>query len=115
MPAPPIVVLQRKVSDRKIKRVRAKQNEITCSASSSEVLKKRNEIFSIIFSYYISIDFIYLAGSDDDILNDDDKANQKKKRRPSFKRRKKNIYDPTQTDSGIDSRMGKSIRLFVFN
>ena len=35
------VPLQRKPSDRKIKRVRAKQNEITGSASSSEVLKKR--------------------------------------------------------------------------
>ncbi|CAF3390712.1 unnamed protein product [Rotaria sp. Silwood1] len=80
-----VVVLQRKVSDRKIKRIRAKQNDITGSASSSEVLKK--------------------PGSDDDILNDDDKCNQKKKRRPSFKRRKKNINDQTQTDSGIDSRM----------
>ncbi|CAF4335997.1 unnamed protein product [Rotaria sp. Silwood2] len=73
-----VVVLQRKVSDRKIKRVRAKQNDITGSAST---------------------------GSDDDILNEDDKFNQKKKRRPSFKRRKKNINDQTQTDSGIDSRM----------
>ncbi|CAF0768934.1 unnamed protein product [Rotaria sordida] len=84
-PAQNVVVLQRKVSDRKIKRVRAKQNDITGSASSSEVLKK--------------------PGSDDDILNDDDKGNQKKKRRPSFKRRKKSITDQTQTDSGIDSRM----------
>ncbi len=33
--------LQRKASDRKIKRVRAKQNDITGSASSNEVLKKR--------------------------------------------------------------------------
>ena len=35
------VPLQRKPSDRKIKRVRAKQNDITSSTSSSEVLKKR--------------------------------------------------------------------------
>ncbi|CAF3534665.1 unnamed protein product, partial [Rotaria socialis] len=80
-----VAVLQRKVSDRKIKRIRAKQNDLACSASSSEVLKK--------------------PGSDEDILNDDDQANQKKKRRPSFKRRKKNMYDQAQTDSGIDSRM----------
>ena len=32
--------LQRKVSDRKSKRVRAKQNDITGLASSSEILKK---------------------------------------------------------------------------
>lgn len=37
-----IIPLQRKASDRKIKRIRAKQNEITGSASSSEVLKKRS-------------------------------------------------------------------------
>jgi hypothetical protein len=36
-----VVTLQRKVSDRKIKRVRAKQNDIAGSTSSSEVLKKR--------------------------------------------------------------------------
>ncbi|CAF1029352.1 unnamed protein product [Rotaria magnacalcarata] len=83
--SPQNVVLQRKVSDRKIKRVRAKQHDVTCSASSSEVLKK--------------------PGSDEDILNDDNQANQKKKRRPSFKRRKKSMYDQAQTDSGIDSRM----------
>lgn len=35
-----VITLQRKASDRKIKRIRAKQNEITGSASSSEVLKK---------------------------------------------------------------------------
>jgi hypothetical protein len=36
-----VATLQRKVSDRKIKRVRTKQNDVTGSASSSEVLKKR--------------------------------------------------------------------------
>jgi hypothetical protein len=40
-------------------------------------------------------------------FEDDDKRTQKKKRRPSFKRRKKSLGDQTQTDSGIDSRMGK--------
>ena len=34
------VTLQRKISDRKSKRVRAKQNDVTGSASSSEKLKK---------------------------------------------------------------------------
>lgn len=34
------VTLQRKISDRKSKRVRAKQNDVTGSASSSEILKK---------------------------------------------------------------------------
>ena len=59
------------------------------------------------------------AGSDDEILADDDKRpqqqpqHQKKKRRPSFKRRKKAIYDQAQTDSGIDSRMGKLDFLFI--
>jgi len=48
--------------------------------------------------------FWILAGSDDD-----DKRTQKKKRRPSFKRRKKSINDQAQTDSGIDSRMGKDL------
>jgi hypothetical protein len=38
-----VVTLQRKASDRKIKRLRAKQNDGTGSASSSEVLKKRKE------------------------------------------------------------------------
>lgn len=59
------------------------------------------------------------AGSDDEILADDDKRlqqqppqYQKKKRRPSFKRRKKAIYDQAQTDSGIDSRMGRKIFSF---
>ncbi|CAF2393123.1 unnamed protein product [Rotaria sp. Silwood2] len=84
------VTLQRKVSDRKSKRVRAKQNDVTGLTSSTEVLKKN--------------------GSDDEILVDDDKrpqqqSHQKKKRRPSFKKRKKAIYDQAQTDSGIDSRM----------
>ncbi|UJR10556.1 hypothetical protein I4U23_014756 [Adineta vaga] len=79
------VTLQRKTSDRKSKRIRAKQNDTTGSASSNEVLKK--------------------PGSDDDVLNREDKRSQKKKRRPSFKRRKKSICDQTQTDSGIDSRM----------
>jgi tRNA splicing ligase len=37
---PTVVTLQRKVSDRKSKRVRAKQNDITGSASSTEILKK---------------------------------------------------------------------------
>ncbi|CAF0785219.1 unnamed protein product [Rotaria sordida] len=81
--------LQRKVSDRKSKRVRAKQNDVTGLTSSTEALKK--------------------IGSDDEILVDDDKRLQqpcqKKKHRPSFKRRKKAVYDQTQTDSGIDSRM----------
>jgi hypothetical protein len=36
------VTLQRKVSDRKAKRVRAKQNDVTGSASSTEILKKGN-------------------------------------------------------------------------
>ncbi|CAF4449720.1 unnamed protein product, partial [Adineta steineri] len=81
-----IVTLQRKTSDRKSKRVRAKQNDPAGSASSNEILKK--------------------LGSDDDVLNREDKRSQKKKRRPSFRRRKKSIYDQTQTDSGIDSRMG---------
>jgi hypothetical protein len=86
------VTLQRKISDRKSKRVRAKQNDIAGLTSSNEILKK--------------------TGSDDEILADDDKRPQqqppqyqKKKRRPSFKRRKKAIYDQAQTDSGIDSRM----------
>ncbi|CAF4603583.1 unnamed protein product [Rotaria sp. Silwood1] len=84
------VTLQRKVSDRKSKRVRAKQNDVTGLTSSNEVLKK--------------------TGSDDEILVDDDKRlpqqqHPKKKRRPSFKRRKKAVYDQAQTDSGIDSRM----------
>ncbi|CAF1123406.1 unnamed protein product [Adineta ricciae] len=82
------VTLQRKVSDRRSKRVRAKQNDVTGLASSTEILKKN--------------------GSDDEVLADDDKHSQqqqyqKKKRRPSFKRRKKAVYDHTQTDSGIDS------------
>ncbi|CAF0947926.1 unnamed protein product [Adineta ricciae] len=81
------VTLQRKSSDRKSKRIRAKQNDVTGSASSNEVLKK------------------LVPGSDDDILNREDKRSQKKKRRPSFKRRKKSVHDTTQTDSGIDSRM----------
>lgn len=34
------VTLQRKISDRKSKRIRAKQNDVTGSASSSEKLKK---------------------------------------------------------------------------
>lgn len=34
------VTLQRKVSDRKSKRIRAKQNDVTGSASSNEILKK---------------------------------------------------------------------------
>ena len=83
--------LQRKVSDRKIKRIRAKQNDVTESASSNEILKK--------------------LASDDDVLHDEadeEKQNQKKKRRPSSKRRKKFFTDQTQTDSGIDSRMGSS-------
>ncbi|CAF1070974.1 unnamed protein product [Adineta steineri] len=83
-----IVTLQRKTSDRKSKRVRAKQNDPAGSASSNEILKK--------------------LGSDDDVLNREDKRSQKKKRRPSFRRRKKSIYDQTQTDSGIDSRMDSS-------
>ena len=37
-----VAPLQRKISDRKIKRARAKQNDVTGSASSSEVLRKRN-------------------------------------------------------------------------
>ena len=61
--------LQRKVSDRKLKRIRPKQNDVTESASSNEILQKR---------------------------------------RPSSKRRKKFFTDQTQTDSGIDSRMGSS-------
>ncbi|CAF3809984.1 unnamed protein product [Adineta steineri] len=85
-----VVTLQRKVSDRKSKRVRAKQNDVTGLASSTEILKK--------------------TGSDDEVLAENDKRSQqqqypKKKRRPSFKRRKKAVYDQTQTDSGIDSRM----------
>ena len=36
-----IATLQRKASDKKIKRVRAKQNDVAGSASSNEVLKKR--------------------------------------------------------------------------
>jgi hypothetical protein len=85
------VTLQRKISDRKGKRVRAKQNDAAGLASSSELLKK--------------------TGSDDEILANLDKHHAqtpyypKKKRRPSFKRRKKTIYDQGQTDSGIDSRM----------
>lgn len=51
--------------------------------------------------------FLFQVASDDDILQDGDKHSQKKKRRPSVRRRKKNSNDPTQTDSGIDSRMGK--------
>ena len=35
-----VITLQRKASDRKIKRVRAKQSDVTGSASSNEVLKK---------------------------------------------------------------------------
>ena len=54
----------------------------------------------------INRDSLVVPGSDDDILNREDKRSQKKKRRPSFKRRKKSIHDTTQTDSGIDSRMG---------
>lgn len=58
-----------------------------------------------------------LDGSDDEVLADDDKRSQqqqyqKKKRRPSFKRRKKAVYDHTQTDSGIDSRMGRT-QMFI--
>ncbi|CAM4768497.1 unnamed protein product [Rotaria magnacalcarata] len=83
------VTLQRKVSDRKSKRVRAKQNDVTGLTSSTELLKK--------------------TGSDDEVLVDDDKRLQqqfqKKKRRPSFKKRKKAFHDQAQTDSGIDSRM----------
>ncbi|CAF4568808.1 unnamed protein product [Rotaria socialis] len=83
------VTLQRKVSDRKSRRVRAKQNDVTGLTSSTELLKK--------------------TGSDDEILVDDDKRLQqqfqKKKRRPSFKKRKKTFHDQAQTDSGIDSRM----------
>lgn len=45
-----IVPLQRKVSDRKIKRARAKQNDVTGSTSSSEVLKKR-KYFIFLFLY----------------------------------------------------------------
>jgi hypothetical protein len=45
---------------------------------------------------------LILAGPDDE----GDKRTQKKKRRPSFKKRKKSLCDQTQTDSGIDSRMG---------
>ncbi len=37
-----LVTLQRKVSDRKSKRVRAKQNDVTGLASSTELLKKSN-------------------------------------------------------------------------
>lgn len=102
------VTLQRKVSDRKSKRVRAKQNDITGLASSTEILKKskssRKPTNSIVC--FLS------AGSDEDIRVDDDKRvqqqqYQKKKRRPSFKRRKKATCDQAQTDSGIDSRMGR--------
>ena len=61
-----------------------------------------------------------LDGSDDEVLADDDKRSQqqqyqKKKRRPSFKRRKKAVYDHTQTDSGIDSRMGRTKMFMTFN
>ncbi len=38
-----VVTLQRKVSDRKIKRIRAKQNDVTGLASSTEILKKSNQ------------------------------------------------------------------------
>jgi hypothetical protein len=102
------VTLQRKVSDRKSKRIRAKPNDATSSTLQCEVSKKsrQNKLVLTI----TSID-VFSVGSDDDILADDDKhvqqqQYQKKKRRPSFKRRKKIDYDQTQTDSGIDSRMG---------
>ena len=105
--AVPTVGLQRKVSDRKIKRVRAKPLENTGTASSNEILKKREEREKT--KSMDSMSPMILAGSDDDILLDDDKYNQKKKRRPSFKRRKKYFNDQTQTDSGIDSRMGNRL------
>jgi hypothetical protein len=38
-----VVTLQRKVSDRKSKRVRAKQNDVTGLASSTEILRKSKE------------------------------------------------------------------------
>lgn len=65
------------------------------------------------FSITSNISVCFSAGSDDELLADDDKRPQqqpyqRKKRRPSFKRRKKVIYDQAQTDSGIDSRMGRT-------
>lgn len=104
-----VVTLQRKVSDRKSKRVRAKQNDVTGIASSSEILKKSQQKYVFLRNENSPL---ISAGSDDEILADDEKRLQqqqpypKKKRRPSFKRRKKAIYDQAQTDSGIDSRMG---------
>ena len=44
-----VVTLQRKVSDRKSKRVRAKQNDVTGLASSTEILKKSKEKQNFIF------------------------------------------------------------------
>jgi hypothetical protein len=113
------VTLQRKISDRKSKRVRAKQNDIAGLTSSNEILKK-SESKDFIFFLRNENYRLISAGSDDEILADDDKRPQqqppqyqKKKRRPSFKRRKKAIYDQAQTDSGIDSRMGKIYFLFI--
>ena len=68
-----------------------------------------------IFFYAIS------AGSDDEVVVDDHKRppqqiqHPKKKRRPSFKRRKKVTHDHGQTDSGIDSRMGKKRNIILSN
>ena len=70
--------LQRKISDRKIKRVRAKQNDVANSASSSEVLKKRksNAVFLIKLNNFC---VVFLAGSEDD-----DKRTQKRETSAKF-------------------------------
>ena len=53
------ITLQRKVSDRKSKRIRAKQNDVTGLGSSTELLKKGNERNHFFVFFNNNYHFVY--------------------------------------------------------